>query len=165
MAFAGAEAAEDEGAGMTTIEAARDTAQAAGGDVTKVDAVTTKVNGRFIVNANGKHFVSDTRASIGGPGEAVQAGELLLSALASCGLGLIQTHARGQGIELGEVAITAAFKRHADDPTRYDYIRLAVAFEDRISHQTADACIKHFTDNCPIYNTLRRGGPISIERE
>jgi hypothetical protein len=36
---------------------------------------------------------------------------------------------------------------------------------DRISRQTGDACIKHFTDNCPIYNTLRRGGPISIERK
>ncbi|MGZ5876178.1 MAG: OsmC family protein [Bradyrhizobium sp.] len=149
---------------MTTIEATRNTVQAAGGEITTVDAVTTRVYGRFIVNANGKHFVSDTRASIGGPGEAVQAGELLLSALASCGLGLIQTHARGQGIELGEVAIAAAFKRHPDDPTRYDYIRLAVAFEERISQQTADACIRHFTDNCPIYNTLRRGGPISIER-
>jgi uncharacterized OsmC-like protein len=165
MAFSGAEEAKDEGASMTIIEATRDTAQAAGADVTTVSAATTRVNGRFIIDANGTHFVSDTRASIGGPGEAVQAGELLLSALASCGLGLIQTHARGQGIELGEVAIAAAFKRHADDPTRYDYIRLAVAFEDRISHQTADACIKHFTDNCPIYNTLRRGGPISIERE
>jgi uncharacterized OsmC-like protein len=150
---------------MTIIEATRESAQAAGGDVTAVGAVTTGVHGRFIVNANGKHFVSDVRASIGGPGEAVQAGELLLSALASCGLGLIQTYARGQSIELGEVAITAAFRRHADDPTRYDFISLEVAFEDRINHQTGDACIKHFTDNCPIYNTLRRGGPISIERK
>lgn len=90
---------------------------------------------------------------------------MLLSALASCGLGLIQTYARGQSIALGEVAITAAFKRHADDSTRYDYIRLEVVFEDRIGRQTADACIKHFTDNCPIYNTLRLGGPISIERK
>jgi uncharacterized OsmC-like protein len=150
---------------MTIIEATRESAQAAGDDVTTVGAVTTSVHGRFIVDANGKHFVSDVRASIGGPGEAVQAGELLLSALASCGLGLIQTYARGQNIELGEAAITAAFRRHADDPTRYDYIRLEVAFEDRISRQTGDACIKHFTDNCPIYNTLRRGGPISIERK
>jgi len=150
---------------MTIIEQSRDAAQGAGGDVTTVSAVTTSVNGRFIVNANGKHFVSDTRSSIGGPGEAVQAGELLLSALASCGLGLIQVHARSQGIELGVVSISAAFKRHADDPTRYDYIRLWVILGDRVSRETGDACIKHFTDNCPIYNTLRRGGPISIERK
>jgi uncharacterized OsmC-like protein len=149
---------------MTTTEAIHDTGQAVGGDITTVSAVTTRVDGRFIVNADGKHFVSDTRASIGGPGEAVQAGELLLSALASCGLGLIQTYARDAGIELGEVAITASFRRHADDPTRYDYIRLSVAFDDRVSRKTSDASIKHFTERCPIYNTLRRGGPISIAR-
>jgi uncharacterized OsmC-like protein len=151
---------------MTIIEdGIRGAAPITASDVTTVGAVTTNIYGRFIVDANGKHFVSDTRASIGGPGEAVQAGELLLSALASCGLGLIQTHARSQAIELGEVGITATFKRHADDPTRYEYIRLVVALEDRISRQAGDACIKHFTDNCPIYNTLRRGGPISIERK
>lgn len=149
---------------MTIIEATRETKRS-GDDVTAVSAVTTATHGRFIVDANGKHFVSDTRASIGGPGEAIQAGELLLSALASCGLGLIQTYARSQTIELGEVSITATFRRHAEDPTRYEYIKLIVALEDRISRQTGEACIKHFTDNCPIYNTLRRGGPISIERK
>jgi uncharacterized OsmC-like protein len=149
---------------MTVLEAAHET-KPAGDSVTAVGAVTTASHGRFIVSANGKHFVSDTRASIGGPGEAIQAGELLLAALASCGLGLIQTHARSQAIELGEVGISATFQRHADDPTRYEYIKLEVALEPGISRQVGDACIKHFTDNCPIYNTLKRGGPISIERK
>jgi uncharacterized OsmC-like protein len=80
-------------------------------------------------------------------------------------LGLIQTYARSQTIELGEVSITTTFRRHADDPTRYEYIKLVVALEDSISRQSGEACINHFTDNCPIYNTLRRGGPISIERK
>ncbi len=131
---------------MTIIEATHET-KPGGDDVTAASAVTTTTYGRFIVDANGKHFVSDKRASIGGPGEAIQAGELLLSALASCGLGLIQTHAQSQAIELGEVGITATFKRHADDPTPYEYIKLVVALEDRIRRQTGDACIKHFTDN------------------
>jgi uncharacterized OsmC-like protein len=134
-------------------------------DITKVFAETTRTHGRLLVSANGRHFVSDTRPAVGGPGEAIQAGELLLSALASCGLGLIQAHASSRGIDLGEVRIASAFRRHADDPTRYDYIRLTVTFEGRISEGIADDCIKHFTDNCPIYNTLRRGGPISIEQE
>ncbi len=150
---------------MTIIEAIHETKAPAGDGVTTVSAVTTRIHGRFLVDANGKHFVSDTRASIGGPGEAVQAGELLLSALASCGLGLIQTYARSQAIELGEVSVTATFKRHADDPTRYEYIRLVVALEPNGGSQAGEACIRHFTDNCPIYNTLRRGGPISIERK
>lgn len=132
-------------------------------DVTSVAAGTTRIHGRFLVSSNGKHFVSDTRAAIGGPGEAVQAGELLLSALASCGLGLIQAHAKSRGIDLGDVGTTAAFKRNVDDPTRYDYVKLVVTFERRTDEDVADNCIRHFTDNCPIYNTLRRGGPISIE--
>ncbi|MFB9261707.1 OsmC family protein [Bradyrhizobium erythrophlei] len=88
----------------------------------------------------------------------------MLSALASCGLGLIQTHAKSRGVDLGEIGIAATFKRHADDPTRYEYIALAVTFEDRIGEDLAAACIARFTGNCPIYDTLRRGGPISIER-
>jgi uncharacterized OsmC-like protein len=149
---------------MTIIEQARDATTVPADSVTTVNAVTTRTPGRFIVDANGKPFVSDTRSSIGGPGEALQAGELLLSALASCGLGLIQKHARNQGVELGEVEISATFKRHVEDPTRYEYIKLAVAFGHGVSADTGDACIAHFTENCPIYNTLRRGGPISIER-
>lgn len=136
----------------------------ASADVTTVWAETTSTHGRFIVSANAKHFVSDARASVGGPGEAVQAGELLLSALASCGLGLIQAYAKKEGLELGQIGIATSFKRHADDPTRYDYIRLLVGFDSHVSKDISDACIRNFTDNCPIYNTLRRGGPISIER-
>jgi uncharacterized OsmC-like protein len=134
------------------------------GDVTTVRAETTSTHGRFIVSANAKHFVSDARASVGGPGEAVQAGELLLSALASCGLGLIQAHAKKEELDLGRIGIATSFRRHADDPTRYDYIRLLVSFDSHVSEDISDGCIRNFTDNCPIYNTLRRGGPISIER-
>jgi len=48
----------------------------ASGDVTTVRAETTSTHGRFIISANAKHFVSDAGASVGGPGEAVPAGEL-----------------------------------------------------------------------------------------
>jgi len=61
-------------------------------------------------------------------------------------------------------ASAASFKRHPEDKTRYDQIRLLVNFEARIGEDIAEASIRNFTDNCPIYNTLRRGGPISIAR-
>lgn len=149
---------------MTSIEQTVEATTSASDGVTHVSAVTTQTPGRFIVDANGKPFVSDTRSAIGGPGQALQAGELLLSALASCALGLIQKHAASQGIELGDISISASFKRHADDPTRYEYIRLVVTFAPTVGKDAGKACIDHFTANCPIYNTLRRGGPISIER-
>jgi hypothetical protein len=52
-----------------------------------------------------------------------------------------------QAIELGEVGVTATFKRHADDSPRYQAGRGA---GNRIRRETGEACIKHFTDNCPI---------------
>ena len=55
---------------MTIIEQARDATTVPADSVTTVNAVTTRTPGRFIVDANGKPFVSDTRSSIGGPGEA-----------------------------------------------------------------------------------------------
>jgi len=149
---------------MTSIEQTVEATTSASDGVTHVNAVTSQTPGRFIVDANGKPFVSDTRSAIGGPGQALQAGELLLSALASCALGLIQKHAASQGIELGDIGISASFKRHADDSTRYEYIRLVVTFAPTVGKDARKACIDHFTANCPIYNTLRRGGPISIER-
>ena len=116
---------------MTFLTDLIETSPIPSGDVTTVRAETTSTHGRFIVSANAKHFVSDARASVGGPGEAVQAGELLLSALASCGLGLIQAHAKKKDLDLGRIGIATSFKRHADDPTRYDYIRLLVSFDSK----------------------------------
>jgi hypothetical protein len=45
-----------------------------------------------------------------------------------------------QAIELGEVGVTATFKRHADDSPRYQAGRGA---GNRISRETGEACIKH----------------------
>jgi hypothetical protein len=56
-------------------------------------------------------------------------------------------HGVEPGVELGEVGVTATFKRHADDSPRYQAGRGA---GNRISRETGEACIKHFTDNCPI---------------
>ena len=59
-------------------------------DAVSITGRTTDTEGRFLVTARTNHFVSDART---GPAEAVQAGELLLSSLASCALGNIQIHA------------------------------------------------------------------------
>ncbi len=134
------------------------------GNITRARALTTSLAGRFIVSAGMKHFVSDTRASSGGPGEAIGAGELLLSALVSCALGLIQDFGRNAGSDFGDISIEASLKRNSSDPTRYDYIKLMVHFEPHVPEVEASAGIANFTEKCPIYNTLRRGGNISIER-
>ena len=98
------------------------------------------------------------------PGEAVQAGQLLLASLASCGLGLIQGRALELGLPLGGALVEAAFQRHTEDKTRYAWIRLTF----RLGGVTADEAqqlLAHFTGNCPIYNTLRRGGTVEATVE
>jgi uncharacterized OsmC-like protein len=128
------------------------------GDVVSVTGRTTDTQGRFLVTARTNHFVSDART---GPAQAVQAGELLLSALASCALSNIQLHAqeRGSGLTGGQADIS--YKRNPQDPTRYEYIRLDLRLEG-VTQEEAEALAGLFSASCPIYNTLRRGGHVEI---
>ena len=51
--------------------------------------------------------------------------------------------------------------RDAADPTRYEYIRLDVTLRG-VDEPTAAELVLAFTSACPIYNTLKRGGPVEI---
>lgn len=137
---------------------------AADGEIVTVVGATTGVRGRYLIDADGNHFVSDAKVSTGGPGEAVQAGQLLLSALASCALAVIQRHADTLGVRLGAGRVSVSFKRDPNDVTRYEYIRLRVQLAG-VDRRTGAALVKEFTDTCPIYNTLARGGNIGVELE
>ncbi|MGW6080594.1 OsmC family protein, partial [Streptomyces sp. NPDC055186] len=123
----------------------------AAGDITSITGRTTDTQGRFLVTARTNHFVSDART---GPGEAVGAGELLLSALASCSLSNIQLHAeeRGSGLTGGRAEIS--YQRDPQDPTRYAYLRIELLLEG-VDQEEADILVGLFTGSCPIYNTLR----------
>ncbi|MEV0694257.1 OsmC family protein [Streptomyces sp. NPDC050388] len=130
----------------------------AAGDITSITGRTTDTQGRFLVTARTNHFVSDART---GPGEAVGAGELLLSALASCSLSNIQLHAeeRGSGLTGGRAEIS--YQRDPQDPTRYTYLRIELLLEG-VDQDEADILVGLFTGSCPIYNTLRRGGHVEV---
>lgn len=130
--------------------------------VTSVEARSTATTGRYVVSAGTRHFVSDARAASGGPGEAVTAGELLLAALASCALAVIQQHARELGVALPAASTDVQFKRDAQDGTRYEYIRLRADLPG-VPRVQAQALLERFTATCPIYNTLRRGGTVYAE--
>ncbi|MBB3181458.1 OsmC family protein [Variovorax sp. Sphag1AA] len=129
------------------------------GEVVAIHAKALDTSGRFLVSARHNHFVSDAKASAGGPGEAVQAGELLLSSLASCGLALVQKEALAREVWLTRTEVEVRFERDPDDGTRYREIRLDFAIGG-VELTVAQALVDAFTGACPIYNTLRRGGPI-----
>lgn len=128
----------------------------------RVSALATSVRGRYVVSAGTRHFVSDARAGVGGPGEAVNAGELLLGALASCSLGLIELAAAEAGVALAGAHTEVDYERDPQDKTRYRYIRVR-AFLPGVPVATAQSLLDRFTTDCPIYNTLRRGGAVFAE--
>lgn len=132
------------------------------GEIVSIQTHATGVTGRFVVSAGHNHFISDSRPAAGGPGEAVQAGQLLLASLTSCGLGLIQGRAAELGVLLSSSDVEAAFQRHTQDKTRYAWIRLVFTLGG-VDAGTASSLVAHFTDTCPIFNTLKRGGSISAE--
>lgn len=134
----------------------------ADGEVVSIIGSTLGLAGRYLISAGTNHFISDAKPSAGGPGEAVRAGELLLAALASCALALVQSQAAATGAPLAAARVEASFKRDAQDGTRYEFIRLRFALAG-VDLGTARTLVAHFTDSCPIYNTLRRGGPIGVE--
>ena len=130
-------------------------------EISTISTSTIGLFGRFLVSARTNHFVSDQRAAAGGPGEAATAGELLLASLGSCSLGLIQKTAVDNGIGLTAASTEVAFKRHASDPTQYEWLRIAVSLSG-VAAAEAEALVGGFTSRCPIYNTLKRGGPVEI---
>jgi uncharacterized OsmC-like protein len=132
------------------------------GEIVAIRTQATGLTGRFVVSAGHNHFVSDSRPAAGGPGEAVQAGQLLLASLTSCGLGLIQGHAAELGVALRSADVEAAFQRDTEDKTRYRWIRLVFTLGG-VDADTAKRLVAHFTDTCPIFNTLQRGGSITAE--
>src|SRR4051812_8419724 len=122
------------------------------GETVSVTSATIGLFGRYLLSAGSNHFVSDQRAAAGGPGEAITAGELLLSSLGSCSLGLIQKTAKEQGIALRGAGAEVTFQRHASDPTRYESVRIAVQLFG-VTAGEAETLVSGFTSNCPIYNT------------
>ncbi|MEU8726320.1 OsmC family protein [Streptomyces antimycoticus] len=128
------------------------------GDIVSIIGRTTDTQGRFLVTARSNHFVSDART---GPAEAVQAGELLLSSLASCSLSNVQVHAQERASGLTGAQAHVAYERDPQDPTRYACIRLDLRLNG-VTQEEAETLAGLFTESCPIYNTLRRGGNVVI---
>jgi uncharacterized OsmC-like protein len=123
-----------------------------------VVARLTAEPGRYVVGARGRHLVTD---AIQGPAEAFSATELLLSALASCGLGNVDRHGRDLGADLTDASVSVTAERDPDDTTRFCDIAITVALP-RAPQATAREVTERFTATCPLYNTVRRGGPVRV---
>ncbi|MBB5159481.1 OsmC family protein [Saccharopolyspora phatthalungensis] len=126
--------------------------------ITAVSGTLTATEGRFLLSAGANHFVSDART---GPGEAVTAGQLFISAAVSCALTNVYLHGRELGADLTGALVTAQSERDPEDPTRYRSVELSVSLP-HVRKAAAQEIVHRFTSTCPIYNTIRRGGNIEV---
>ncbi len=124
--------------------------------------------GRAIVTARGNHFVVDSVPGLGGPNEERNPLDLALGALATCGTFVYEAVAREQNIPLQSVVATveADFDPRGvkGEPVNPRIQALRVHMElGGVSDAQAKKLAKAFQARCPIYTTLTRAAPITID--
>ena len=95
----------------------------------EVRAKSTDTFGRVLCNARQHHFIVDGPVQNGCPGEEITPPELFLSAVASCGVELVQVIAKEQGVPLTRVgvrieAMMDRAKQPRTDVTLFNAVRL-----------------------------------------
>ena len=70
----------------------------------KVQAQLSDSQGRSVVNARNHHFIIDSPPPLGGPNEAINPIEILLSSLGSCGVLVSEKVAEELNIELTDAS-------------------------------------------------------------
>lgn len=126
-------------------------------------AITTTigVTGRYLVESRGNLFASDSPSARDGDTAAVEPSELLLSALGVCALGSVEKAARELNLTVKHATAAVDAVRDAEDRTRFERVHIDVTVHG-VTQEQAQQLIDHFSSGCVIYNTVRRGGPISV---
>ena len=83
-------------------------------------AASTETFGRVLCSVRNHHYVIDGPEQNGCPGEEVTPAELFLSAVASCGVELVQVIAKADGIPLQAIAVDIDGKMDRSKPVRPD---------------------------------------------
>jgi uncharacterized OsmC-like protein len=94
-----------------------------------VAARSTDVFGRVLCETRNHHFVVDGPVQNGCPGEELTPPELFLSAVASCGVELVEVIAKDQGARISSVRVKIhgmldRARQERDDVTLFNSVRL-----------------------------------------
>jgi uncharacterized OsmC-like protein len=123
--------------------------------------------GRALLTIRGQHVVTDAPPTLGGPNEAPNPVELLLSALAGCAVFVCERAAREMGFELRAISVTAAGEfdprgvcGEPFDP-RFQSFKVRLALEGPDAAQS-EVLVQAFKTRCPVYTTLSRAAPVEI---
>ena len=123
-----------------------------------ISAQSTPIFGRVLCSARNHHFIVDGPVQNGCPGEELTPPELLLTAVASCGVELIHVIAKEEGKKVGtvEIRIHGVVDRgnqKRQDVTTFTRMELDFLFTGTDS-VTANALADGFKRRCPIFGSM-----------
>ena len=108
----------------------------------KVETVRSRssgVVGRAVSNARNHHFVLDSSSAP----EALSNSEAFLAGVSSCGVTLVEGHARDTGVPLQRMEVTIAGVRAAAEPNRFQ--RIDMRFElHGVDQATAERLVETY---------------------
>ncbi|MDP1647682.1 MAG: OsmC family protein [Rubrivivax sp.] len=123
--------------------------------------------GRALLTIRGQHVVTDSPPTLGGPNEAANPVEMLLSALASCAVFVCERAAQEMGIALNAVSATAAGDfdprgvcGEPFDP-RFQGFKVRLTL-DGPNEAQSEALLQAFKARCPVYTTLSRAAAVEV---
>jgi uncharacterized OsmC-like protein len=123
-----------------------------------VAARTTDIFGRILCSARIHHFVADGPVQNNCPGEALTPPELFLSAVASCGVELVEVIARETGVRIksASVLVHAMLDRSRQartEVTVFNSVRMDFTITGT-DQESATGLVDGFRKRCPIYGTM-----------
>lgn len=123
--------------------------------------------GRALLMIRAQHVVTDSPPTLGGPNEAANPVELLLSSLAGCAVFVCERAAQEMGIALKAIHVTAAGDFDPRGVCGEPFDPCFQAFRVRISLEGPDPAqgallVQAFKTRCPVYTTLSRAAPVHI---
>jgi uncharacterized OsmC-like protein len=123
--------------------------------------------GRALLTIRGQHVVTDSPPTLGGPNEAPNPVELMLSALAGCAVFVCERAAREAGFPLTALNVTAAGDFDPRGVCGEPFDPRFQSFKVRFELEGPDAAhwemlLLAFKTRCPVYATLSRVAPVEI---
>ena len=160
--------AQEDADGEESVEADAESEEAIKLDTAGLS--TTLVQpGRSIVHARGNHFVVDSPPALGGPNEERNPIDLLLGALATCGLFIYESGAAELGMPLESLSVAVegdlSFKGLKDGSVNPRIREFRVMIDAQgLSEENFDVLHERCKIRCPVYATLIRSAPIEVIR-
>ena len=126
-------------------------------------AASTDTFGRVLCSVRNHHYVIDGPEQNGCPGEEVTPAELFLSAVASCGVELVQVIAKADGIPLQGIAVDIQGRMDRSKPVGPDvslFNSVKLQFHMKgITDSEAKQLVEKFKGRRPLFGTVADATP------